>query len=87
MKFNHELATSISSWTLAIIVVLAEIITPFKNLLKTLFTHHWLGKVAIILAVYLIIGFFTKKPYQHSYRDVIISMSIILIYYIIHYFT
>ncbi|HLD13017.1 MAG TPA: hypothetical protein VJB87_05520 [Candidatus Nanoarchaeia archaeon] len=85
-SFNYTLAASISGWLLTIMVLISELYEPFKTLLANTFTHHWVGKIIITLAVYIIIGMFTKKDYAHAYRDNITSMSIILLFYVIHYF-
>lgn len=56
-KFSFYLGASASAWMLAILVIAAELSEPFKNLLKSIFTHHWIGKAAVITFAFLLFGF------------------------------
>lgn len=60
-RFNYLLGTAASAWILALLVIIAEFIEPFKNVLKSLFTHHWIGKAVLMLITFLLIGFLMRK--------------------------
>lgn len=69
-KFNFYLGTAASAWLLAILVIAAELYEPFKNLLKSTFSHHWIGKSAVITIAFLAFGFILRdKKYVDHVRD------------------
>ena len=91
MKFNQYKAITFSSILLAILVIASELSESFKNTLKTLFSHHWVGKAIIISAVFIIVGFAYKnknsiKDEKNAWRAAIASMIIIFLFFIILYF-
>ena len=47
-KFNFYLGAAASAWLLTVLVVIAELVEPFKNFLKATFSHHWIGKTVMI---------------------------------------
>ena len=49
------IAAMVASVMLAVIIVSAEEIPTLKNWLKATFTHHWLGKGALAIAVFIIV--------------------------------
>jgi len=49
------IAAMVTSVMLAVIIVSAEEIPALKDWLKATFTHHWLGKGAIAIAVFIIV--------------------------------
>ena len=53
-KFNFYLGESASSLLLVILVIITEVSGSFKNLLKLIFTHHWIGKAVIMVLVFFI---------------------------------
>ncbi|MBI2658407.1 hypothetical protein HYX08_06980 [Candidatus Woesearchaeota archaeon] len=63
-KFNFYLGAAASAWLLAIMVITAELIAPFKNLLKALFTHHWIGKAVIVTTAFLVFGLLLRGKEQ-----------------------
>jgi hypothetical protein len=60
-KFNSFLAITVSSWLLALMVIIAEFSSPFKDFLTVIFSHHWMGKLVILIIVFLIVGFLFKE--------------------------
>lgn len=88
--FSIYKAISASSWLLVALVILAEFFAPFKDLLKTLFWHHWVGKAILVTAAFVICGFTLsekKKGDTLAWNAVLWSLIIILLFYVIHYFT
>ena len=88
-KFNFYLGTTVSAWLLAVLVIVAELIEPFKNLLKIVFTHHWIAKAILITLAFLISGFLFKDKVikdKLAWNSVILSLIIILLFYIFEYF-
>ncbi len=60
MKFNFYLGAAVSAWLLSVLVVATEISAPFKNLLKTLMFHHWVGKAVLVSLAFVAFGFILK---------------------------
>ncbi len=93
-RFNYYLGASISSWLLVILIIWAELSAPFKEALKSMFSHHWLGKAVIIIVVFIIFGFLLKNKNKIgkysdekiSWFSVLASLIIILLFYIIEFF-
>lgn len=87
-KFNHFMAASVSSWLLALMVIVSELFPPFKELLTSLFSHHWIGKVVITLSVFVLAGFLVKKQVSEktAFYSVIGSLVVILAFYMFLFF-
>ena len=49
------IAAMVTSAMLAILIVSAEEIPAFKDWLKATFTHHWLGKGALAIVVFIVV--------------------------------
>ncbi|MBR9706948.1 MAG: hypothetical protein GOV15_00770, partial [Candidatus Diapherotrites archaeon] len=60
-KFNYYGASAASSLLLALLVVIAELSKPFKELLAIPFGHHWIGKIAVTAIVFVVIGLLLKE--------------------------
>lgn len=91
-KFNFYLGAAASSWLLAVLVIAAELSEPFKTLLKTIFTHHWIGKAVIITLAFIAFGFvLPEKKSRNQDKDVawysvLGSLIIIFLFYVIKFF-
>jgi len=93
-RFNFYAGATASAWLLAILVIAAELIAPFKNLLKSIFSHHWIGKAVIITLTFIVFGFLFKektsigklKDESVSWFSVIGSLVVILLFYVIEFF-
>ncbi len=93
-KFNFYFGTAASSILLAVMVIAGELYLPFKDLLKNLFSHHWIGKLVIISALFFIVSFLCKdKNSIGKYSDeniawysVLLSIAAIFAFYLVHYF-
>ena len=92
-KFNYYISTSAASLLLAILVIAAEFLAPFKSLLASIFSHHWLAKAIIITIVFILTGFyydknklFGKKIEHIAWYSTLLSISVIFLFFIIHYF-
>ncbi len=87
-RFNLYIGEAASAWVLAISVVLAELIAPFKTFLQTTFTHHWVGKVVLVTLAFLLFGFLSKEKSSDektAWYSVIGSLSLILLFYLVIY--
>ncbi len=49
------IAAMVTSVMLAVLIVSAEEIPALKDWLKATFTHHWLGKGALAIAVFIVV--------------------------------
>lgn len=93
-KFNFYWGSAVSSWLLVILIVAAELYEPFKNLLKSVFTHHWIGKGVIIALAFLVFGFLLRdknsvgkfSDEKIAWFSVIASLTVILLFFIIEFF-
>lgn len=93
-KFNFYFGTAASAWLLLILIVVAELIEPFKTLLKTTFGHHWIGKAIIVALAFLVFGFLlrNKESIGNVQQDKIawygtlFSLIAILLFFVIEYF-
>lgn len=61
-KKNKIINSFIASAIVAIVfitisVILGEIYKPFKDWLKNTFSHHWIGKGVIAIAIFYVFGF------------------------------
>lgn len=56
-------ASAAASLVVALLTIGGEKWPPLKQLLKAIFTHHWLGKSALALLVFTVLfGFLSKRP-------------------------
>ena len=94
-KINFYFGTAAGSILLAVMVIVGELYIPFKDLLKNIFSHHWVGKLVVISAVFFAVSFLYKdKNLIGKYSDegiawysVISSIITILLFFIVHYFS
>lgn len=87
-KLNYYLGITVSSWLLTIMVIAAELYSPFKDLLKSVFTHHWVGKIAIMITVFLIVSFLFKDKKvsdKTAFYSVICSLIVILGFFVFEF--
>lgn len=92
-RFNYHAGMIASSTVLTLSVITAELIEPFKKLLGSIFSHHWIGKLVLVIAAFFIIGFFYKgdkiinKPIEYlSFYMALIYLGLIMLFYGIIYF-
>lgn len=93
-KFNFYGAIIGASSILTVSVILAELMGPFKNMLTSLFTHHWIGKLALTIAAFILFGYliqknelFGRQLKKIAWNATIINLTIIFLFFIIIYFT
>ncbi len=92
-KFNFYIGAGMSAWLLAVMVIVAEIFVPFKDTLKNIFTHHWIGKGVIIAAAFVAFGFlFGKKSKVLNFSDdnfawysILGSLAVIFLFFVIEF--
>ena len=92
-KFNFYAGGFVASSLLTILVILAELSSSFKEVLTSIFTHHWIGKLIIITIAFVISGFAYKKNKifgkdigKVSWYSVVWGLDIIFLFYVILYF-
>jgi len=92
--FNVYAGASASAWLLTLMIIAAELLAPFKDLLKDIFGHHWIGKAVVITAVFVLAGLLMKNKNslfgfndeKLAWNSVVGSMIIIILFFIIEYF-
>lgn len=53
-------ATFVTLLYVPIVTIGAELLPPFKNFLKAIFWHHWLGKSMLLIVLYaVLLGIFS----------------------------
>jgi len=93
-RFNFYAGATASAWLLATLVIVAELIVPFKTLLKTIFSHHWIGKAVAITLAFIIFGFLLKEKVSSgrfnesniAWYSTIGNLLAILLFFVIEYF-
>ena len=64
MKRNSIISSCLSAIaaivTIVAITITGELYAPLKDWLKTTFTHHWLGKSIISIAVFAVVFFVSR---------------------------
>ncbi len=93
MKFNHYLGVTAASWLLAMLVIAAELYSPFKDILKATFGHHWIGKVVLVAAAFIAFGLLVKEKKtiwgqpanKFAWNSVRGSLIVILLFYILEF--
>lgn len=70
---KYFISTIVSIIYIPLITIAGELYAPLKNLLKSIFWHHWLGKsvvlVILFIAVVLISGAFLPKHEENNDKD------------------
>ena len=92
-KFNFYLGAAASAWLLAILVIVSELISPFKTFLANVFTHHWIGKAVIVHLAFVVFGFLlqNKKSILNfsdekaAWYSTIASLIVIFLFFIIEF--
>jgi hypothetical protein len=85
-KFDFYGGIFLASMLLPAAVIVAEMFAPFKNLLTSLFTHHWIGKLAIVIAAFVAGGYFLRKKAERVWYVTLGSLAAILLFFMLHYF-
>ena len=93
-KLNFYFGAAASAWLLVILIVIAELVEPFKTLLKTTFGHHWIGKAVIITFVFLVVGFLLRNKAsignfsddKLAWYSVLGSLIVIFLFFIMEFF-
>ncbi len=88
LKFNFFAGVTASSLLLTLMVIVAELYAPFKDILKAVFGHHWIGKVVIMAIVFFAVSYLyrdKKFSEKNAWYSAIISVSVILLFYIVNY--
>ena len=93
MKFNFYAGGAVASGVLTLSVILSELVKPFKDILTIVFTHHWIGKIALMAIIFLIFGFaykgkkmFGKNIGYVAWKSVTWSLNTIFLFYLLLYF-
>lgn len=81
LVYSTAIATIIASLTLAVMIISAEELTAFKDWLKQNFYHHWLGKSAITLGLFIAISVLLSiKRGVSKLASIILIESIVVIF-------
>lgn len=85
-KFDYYGGVFVSSIALAAAVMGAELFAPFKSALAAVFTHHWPGKVFIVVVAFILGGYFLRRSEKSAWYATIGSLAAILVFFIIHFY-
>ncbi len=68
--YAFALSASVTVLFIAVLTIWADLYAPLKDWLKTMFTHHWIGKSVLSAALFLIlggmIGLMVSKPDENK---------------------
>lgn len=81
--------------TVTVITIVGELYAPFKDWLKSVFTHHWLGKSALAVMVFVLVSFISyplvsdeEKPTERFLRTLfyvaLFSTLVLVIFFYLH---
>ena len=91
--FNLYNGISTASVALATMVIVAELVPPFKNWLAATFSHHWVGKAIIISVVFFLAAFAYKNEEisgvsseKLAWYATLGSLAAIIAFFVLHYF-
>jgi len=89
-------ATAAVAILVAVLTIVGDMWSPLKDTLKAVFTHHWLGKGALSIALFALIYFVRKKaPARNGSTAYAILGAVIaslaasaamLIFFILHFY-
>ena len=93
-KFSFYAGAGVSAWVLALAVIAAGLYAPFKALLASVFSHHWIGKTVLVIAFFLIAGFvfkgkntFLRWPVgDFAWKSTLASLALIFLFFLIEFF-
>ncbi len=92
IKFDLYLGATASALMLAVLVIAAELADPLKEILRTLFWHHWVGKGILVTLVFLSSGLIGgSRKYSNYSNDsiawysVLGSLALIFAFYLLEY--
>ena len=93
-KFSFYAGAGVSAWVLAVSVIAAGLYAPFKALLVSVFSHHWIGKTVLVIAFFLIAGFVFKGKTtmvglsvgDFAWKSTFASLALILVFFLIEFF-
>lgn len=94
MKLNFYAGGAIAMWLLVIMVIAAELFEPFKTALASVFTHHWIGKLVLVIIAFILFSFLFKDkksimniPYEKlAWKSAIGSLALIFLFYVFEFF-
>ena len=87
-KFSFPSGATAGLWLLTLMIIVAELATPFKELLKAAFGHHWIGKAVITRVAFIIAGFLWKGGRERiAWYSALGSLIVIFLFYVAEFFT
>lgn len=93
-KPNFFLGATASAWLLTIMVIVAELFGPFKDTLKSVFGHHWIGKGIIVLVVFFAASFVLSEKKSVgglsdkslAWNSTVASLAVTLLFFAAEFF-
>jgi len=92
MKMNFFAGMTISSWALALMVIMGELSAPFKTMLANTFSHHWIAKAFLVAVLFFAVSYLSKdregKIYSERYawHSAVGSLAVIFLFFVIEWF-
>ena len=91
-KFDFYAGALAAAVLLVLLVVGAELFSSLKEFLKGLFTHHWIGKVALSAAAFVVAGYFYRSKAvfgvdigKAAWYAVVGSFAVIFLFFVWHF--
>ena len=94
MKINFYVGGAVAMWLLVAMVIAAELFAPFKDMLSSIFSHHWIGKLVIVMIVFFLAGFLFRDKQltgefpnsELAWKSALGSLAAVFLFYVIHFF-
>lgn len=87
MKNDTSKINQLRSWIISAIIailfvvtatIVGELYSPFKNWLKEMFYHHWIGKGVLSVVIFVLLGFILKMFTKENNEDAVSAALYVL---------
>ncbi|HIK02866.1 TPA: hypothetical protein H1012_03425 [archaeon] len=93
MKFNYYIGATAGSWLLLALILAVEFSAPFKGVLVSIFSHHWIGKAVLVTLAFAAAGFlFAGKKSVAGIADrdcawysIVSVLALIFLFFVLHF--
>ena len=77
IKNSFAIAASVAIVFIVFATIFGELYKPFKNSLKDIFSHHWIGKGVIAIVIFYALGFLGYFKASSSEKVLITVLKVV----------